>query len=493
MLIPPDQVVEVLANHRAGERDIDTLAESIRTVGLLQPIRVYRQATPTSVHALRPSPSEKFSLAFGHRRLAAARQLGLKEIPAFVFPNEAWNVATIEVERAVENLQRSDLQPHEEAIAVAALVEDLVEAAGGKLEEDAATAEAAARIGRPVRWVRERLGLRRLAPEVQEQLAKGELLVGHALQLARLADHKVQKDLAKCVTWSTAGDDRRVTSVADLARMVEDETTSLRGVPWRLDVVMGELPACDACPHNTSAKQTLFAKLGEQEETPLRCLNPRCYKRKAQLATKEVKRASERLVAAAAASHPAAAGEGLTPGRAAAVAKDFVKPATVARAAQKLAGDGKKKPGKKGKAARPHATAPSRWVKQVKLDQARQEWALKREKEVDQHLIRHPLAAAAFWLLWLHPNWKSWGELPKSVLDLASGFDLAIDAARLSAIATEIIDVCQAEGRDDALRLVEFWDSMNEEVTSILVNLFGVDVGPKPKPADFGLSANEAS
>jgi len=104
--VPLSAIVASPRNPRLRLQGLDELAESIRTYGLLQPIVVRRTG-------------RRFELVAGHRRLEAARQLGWEAIDAVVHvasEDEAYLLTLI------ENLQREDLSPREEADALAALV-----------------------------------------------------------------------------------------------------------------------------------------------------------------------------------------------------------------------------------------------------------------------------------------------------------------------------------------------------------------------------------
>ncbi len=108
-LIPVARITASQRNPRRRLHGIDELAASLASHGLLQPVVV------------RPGNDEHFELVAGHRRLAAAAQLGWATIPAVIrsaTQDEAY-VLTI-----VENLQREDLSPREESDALAVLVKE---------------------------------------------------------------------------------------------------------------------------------------------------------------------------------------------------------------------------------------------------------------------------------------------------------------------------------------------------------------------------------
>ncbi|MFZ5494797.1 MAG: ParB/RepB/Spo0J family partition protein [Verrucomicrobiota bacterium] len=130
------------------------LVESIRAEGLLQPIVVR-------------AVGDKFQLIAGERRWRAFQKLGLKSIPARVMTSSDASAATLAL---IENLQRADLNPIEEAHGYASLIRDF------DLTQDAA----AQRVGKGRATVANSLRLLGLEPELQGYVGKGLLSVGHA-------------------------------------------------------------------------------------------------------------------------------------------------------------------------------------------------------------------------------------------------------------------------------------------------------------------------
>jgi ParB family chromosome partitioning protein len=153
-----------------GSADIDQLAESIAAHaslgGILQPLLV---------------TSDGIVVA-GHRRLAAARRVGLAEVPVIV--RDLSIVEQLEIQ-LTENLQRADLSPIEEGLAYAHLLE-----AGSTL------AGIARRVGVPASRVRERLALLDLDERIQEHVHTGELPLNIGLALMPLRDGSRQRRLA---------------------------------------------------------------------------------------------------------------------------------------------------------------------------------------------------------------------------------------------------------------------------------------------------------
>ncbi len=371
-LVPVDQIDTPLGNHRLRDEDVGELADSIKANGLLQRVRVYRNGS-----------DGRYRLAFGHRRLAAHRKLGSETIPAEVYPAEAWNETKIRQHLTVENIQRENLDPVEEALAVSQLVEQLRHEDG--LDPVEAERRAAELIGRQYSWVARRMRLRDLDPKVLDQLRAGGMSLGHAIELAKLADRKDQRDLARCITWGES--ERHVTRVSDLHQRVTGVMLKLRGVPWRLDVTFAGAPACTECPHNSEQRLALFGdeRQGDGAELdPLEghCTKPSCWRNKRRAAESDVKRAAAKLVDS---------GAKATEKNAEAVARPYTKLGTIARAARKLAEQGspaKSKKKTKGKGREPVRRTPSdtKWAH----DRKHGEWSRKCDQKVYQAILSHP-------------------------------------------------------------------------------------------------------
>lgn len=164
----PIALIRIVDNVRSDVGDLVELADSIRQHGVLQPIRIrqsYREAG-------------KYELVYGQRRLAAAAAAGLERIPAMV-EGMAGGQPFVElaVKQLVENLQRRDLGPLEEARAFQALL---------KADEALTQAELARRIGRSAPYVSNALRILELDPKVLPLVASGQLSGSHAKALASL-------------------------------------------------------------------------------------------------------------------------------------------------------------------------------------------------------------------------------------------------------------------------------------------------------------------
>lgn len=148
--------------------DLTELKKSMAAQGLINPVAVDNNGT----------------LLAGHRRLAAAKELGWKQIDAVII--EVGNVQELQL---VENLQRKDLTPQEETEAYKAYLKDNKKATPETL---------AAKIGKTTEYVTRRLKLDKLGKEASEALKKHQIELGHALLLCQLEDSQ-QKVALKAI------------------------------------------------------------------------------------------------------------------------------------------------------------------------------------------------------------------------------------------------------------------------------------------------------
>ena len=172
--------IDEIAPNPAQPRDVfdhdklQELADSIRSVGILQPVVVRRHGAG-------------YQLVMGERRVRAARLAGLRMIPALV--RDTADDAMLR-DALIENVQRQDLNPIEEAIAIKALVEEHA------ITHD----EVAERLGRSRPAVTNALRLLTLSEAVRERVAAGVLSAAHGRALAAIADHETQERLARRIS-----------------------------------------------------------------------------------------------------------------------------------------------------------------------------------------------------------------------------------------------------------------------------------------------------
>jgi ParB family chromosome partitioning protein len=153
------------------EEALASLVDSIRAVGVLQPVLV------------REAGDDEYELIAGERRCRAARRAGLLAIPALV--QTADDALSLE-QALVENLHREDLNPLDEAAAYQQLIEDF------HLTHDTV----AHRVGKSRAAVSNALRLFQLPPAVQRLIRDGQLSAGHARALLMTPDRALQESLA---------------------------------------------------------------------------------------------------------------------------------------------------------------------------------------------------------------------------------------------------------------------------------------------------------
>ena len=152
--------------------ELQALADSIATHGIVQPLTV------------RSLPNGYYQIIAGERRWRAARLANLNQVPAVIM--EADDRKTMEL-ALIENLQRQDLNPVEEALGYQALMDEY-----GLTQEDTAR-----QVGKSRPAVANALRLLSLCPEVLEQVRAGQLSAGHARAVLSLKTEKAQREASQ--------------------------------------------------------------------------------------------------------------------------------------------------------------------------------------------------------------------------------------------------------------------------------------------------------
>ena len=152
--------------------ELQSLADSIATHGVVQPLTV------------RELGNGYYQIIAGERRWRAARIAELKEVPAVIIEADDKKVMELAL---IENLQRQDLNPVEEALGYQSLMQDY-----GLTQEDAAK-----RVGKSRPAVANALRLLNLSDKVLEMVRKGELTAGHARAVLSLKTQKMQEQAAQ--------------------------------------------------------------------------------------------------------------------------------------------------------------------------------------------------------------------------------------------------------------------------------------------------------
>lgn len=172
------RITEVEPNREQPRKNFDKdaleeLAESIKIHGLIQPIIVQKK-------------EDYYEIIAGERRWRAAKIAGLKELPVVIkeyTPQEVMEIALI------ENIQRKDLNPIEEAIAYKSLINEY------NLKQD----ELAKKMSKSRAAIANSMRLLKLAEDVQEMIINQELSMGHARALLAIEHEELQIDTAKTV------------------------------------------------------------------------------------------------------------------------------------------------------------------------------------------------------------------------------------------------------------------------------------------------------
>lgn len=176
MLIPVDMIEPNPFQPRStfDPAAMEELAESIRTLGLIQPITV-RKKSP-----------DRYQIISGERRFRASRLAGLTEMPAYIRETDDQGMLEMAI---VENIQRENLDPIEIALSYQRLIEEC----------DLTQEQMAARVGKKRASVTNYLRLLKLPAKVQHDLKVGLLSVGHAKVLLGIEDESIQEKLCDLV------------------------------------------------------------------------------------------------------------------------------------------------------------------------------------------------------------------------------------------------------------------------------------------------------
>lgn len=206
--LPVDQITANRYQPRGvfDEETLDGLTESIRALGVLQPILV------------RPI-GDQYELVAGERRWRAAKRAGLATIPSLVRASS--DLGALE-HALVENLHRDDLNALEEAAAYQQLMEDF------QLTQD----QVAQRVGKNRSTIANLLRLFQLPPTVQKLLSDGSISAGHARALLGTPDRAFQEALARrtvAESLNVRQVEQSVRERQELGQQLSDEPPSSTG------------------------------------------------------------------------------------------------------------------------------------------------------------------------------------------------------------------------------------------------------------------------
>lgn len=187
------------------EAALDELADSIRQHGILQPLLV------------RPIATGGYQLVAGERRWRASKRAGLKEVPVVV--KELSDTETMEI-AIIENLQREDLNPIEEAEGLQALIDKC-----GFTQEQVAVS-----VGKSRPAIANSLRLLKLPPEVRDMAKNGEISAGHARALLAFDNEALIYEAAQNIVKNkmTVRDIERLAKISEKNGTVSVKRTKRR-------------------------------------------------------------------------------------------------------------------------------------------------------------------------------------------------------------------------------------------------------------------------
>jgi ParB family chromosome partitioning protein len=295
-----DLPLSVLSESKTNPRRIfedaalKELAESIRIQGVLSPLLV------------RPVTDQSFEIVAGARRYRAAQMAEAATVPVrIVNLNDAEALEA----QLIENLQRRDVHPLEEAQGFKALL---------NLEDPKYSIEQiAAKVGKSPTYCVARVRLTELAAPVVEAFYAEEIGVGHALLLAKLQPAQQEQAIANCFReeWSGAGNKpkRILLPVRHLHQWIEHNVLLLlKEAPFnkRDPQLVPAAGSCVECPKRTGHNKLLFADVSGNSDA---CTDPACYAAKLDAHVKAKIAAKPELVQISTAYKQAAEGEKTIP------------------------------------------------------------------------------------------------------------------------------------------------------------------------------------
>ncbi len=278
-----------------SEQGLNELAASIQQSGLQQAVLlrpwIARAEDVQKLLDLNLDPpfeigAEIFQIVMGERRWRATLRTDRKTIRAEV--RAVSNQEAIIIQQ-IENLQREDLDPIEQAESFEALI-----------KQGMSGNEIAQRVGKSPQWVSSMKRLNTLAPFGKDFLRRGWISEAHAVLIARLGDTGLQEQAFRAIFGAVSPADYKSATItaaiepfAESGRPIMSEKTlrewianniicDLKKVPW--DLADADLypaaGACIGCEHNTGTDQALFA--GIVGDGDRKCANPTCFNTKIQ-------------------------------------------------------------------------------------------------------------------------------------------------------------------------------------------------------------------
>jgi ParB family chromosome partitioning protein len=274
--LPLLSLTESAANPRRSfeETALTELADSIRTQGVLSPLLV------------RSVGQHTYEIVAGARRYRAAQLAGLEYVPVRIV--ELTDAQAVEVS-IVENLQRRDVHPLDEAQGYVAL-----------LHLDYSIEQIGAKCGKTPAYVAGRTRLAELSPAAVEAFSKDEIGVGHALLLAKLQPEQQEQALSACwqESYGNGSKTKRILlPVRHLQQWIEHNILlELAAAPFSKEdaQLVPEAGSCVECPKRTGQNKLLFAEWAAQDGQ--QCTDPVCYQKKVDAHVTQTVAAKPKLV-----------------------------------------------------------------------------------------------------------------------------------------------------------------------------------------------------
>ena len=257
--LPIEQLVESPTNPRKRylQASLEELAQSFRSRGVLEPLLV------------RPLEPERFEIVAGSRRYRAARIAELQTLPVRV--REMTDAEALEVQ-CIENLQREDIHPLEEAQGFRALL-DLP-------DQQYTIARIGERAGKSAAYIAGRLKLTELITDIADAFLADRITLGHALLIAKLPPAQQQEAFKAAFksTWMGSGQAEILVPVRELTGWIDTNLLlDLKTAPFdRADAsLVAEAGSCHDCTKRTGANSLLFPETLHDA-----CLDSTCWKSK---------------------------------------------------------------------------------------------------------------------------------------------------------------------------------------------------------------------
>jgi len=259
--LPIGALVESKTNPRRhfDEGKLRELAQSAKEHGILEPLLV---------RPARGKDQEKHEIVAGARRFRAAKLAGLAVLPVRII--ELTDEQALEIQ-VIENLQREDVHPLEEAEGYARL-----------LQSEAYNADVLAeKVGKDRSYIYKRIQLLQLISKARTAYFDGKITYGHALHICRLPEDRQNEAFAYCFrpSWNGKKPDKAGITASELARWIREHVhRNLAGAPWQKSDpnLVPKAGPCTTCQKRTGANAELFDDMKKGDQ----CLDGKCFEAK---------------------------------------------------------------------------------------------------------------------------------------------------------------------------------------------------------------------